>query len=180
MQAMHARSAELARPILQRQVELRKAVRQVNEQFSTSIVSRLPETSAKAFERLYRQRGFPTVYRSTPTQRHFKVALELAQANATLVHGITDLETAYLSELDPMNEQLRQAVIAHEADELLEQGEKRLFGEKGRVDPSTSGLAEVRSRRQDLDRRYHQQLLSILPSEMASLVAGVTKPISEP
>lgn len=180
MQAMHARSVELAGPILRRQVELRTAVRDVNEQYAEIIASRLPEPAQAEFRKLYAQRGFPTVYRSTATQRDFKRSLELTQSDASLQNAIRELETAYLAELAPKNDQLRQALVSHEPDELRLQSEARLLGEPGRLDPATNKLADVRVRRQELDRRYHQQLLAMLPAELASQIAGVSRPQTEP
>ena len=180
MQAVHARSAELAGPIFRRQIELRTAVRDVNEQYAEIIASRLPEPAQAEFRKLYGQRGFPTVYRSTATQRDFKRSLELTQSDAPLQNAIRELETAYLAELAPMNDQFRQALRSHEPHELVLQSEARLLGENGQLGAATNRLADVRVRRQELDRRYRQQLLAMLPAELASQIAGVSHPQSEP
>jgi hypothetical protein len=180
MQAAQARSAELAGPVIRREVELRVAVRGVNEQFAPLLAARMPEPIQIDFQNLYRQRGFPMVYRSTPVQRNFKVALELAQDDPTLQEAIRGLETAYLSELHPLNEQLRQAVIAHEGEEFARQSEARIVGKAGQVGEALDGLTDVRGRRHELDRRYQKELLAILPPGLASEVAGVSRPQTEP
>jgi len=180
MQAMQAKSAELAGPLFRRQAELRTAVRDVNEQYSTLIAGRLPVPAQAEFTKFYRQRAFPTVYRSTALQRHFKVALELSGSDEAVHAAIRELQTAYLLELEPLTEQMRQALLAHEPDDYVRQHEARLVGGAEPVEGDGDRLADVRGRRQEVDRRYMQQLVAVLPAEIAAQIAGVTRPQIDP
>lgn len=99
-------SSEATR-ILERQVALRAAVRDVNDEFRTAIVTALGESeAAKRFERTALEEGYERIYRPTLAERAFEAALALDELDATVAQSIAELQVAYMSELGNSNRNL--------------------------------------------------------------------------
>jgi len=178
--ATQEKSPEIARPSLRRQIELRTSVRDLNEQYATILGASLPEAAGTEFRLLYRQRGFSTIYRSSHTQRIFRVALERAGDDVKLREAVGAMETAFRSELEPLQEQIRLSMLVHEPQDLLHKSEARLSGDSGALEPVEHDLTTLNRRRGELDRRYLQQLSAIIPPEWAAEFRGVAQPTTEP
>lgn len=93
--------------ILERQVALRAAVRDVNDDFRTTMMAALGESdAAKRFEQAAIEDGYERVFRPTLAQRAFEAALALDGLDPTVARSIAELQAAYLSELGNGNRNL--------------------------------------------------------------------------
>ncbi len=105
--AIEQGDAHDAEQIFERQVALRAAVRDVNEEFRTAMMASLGESeNAKKFEQAALLDGYDRIFRPTLTERAFEAALKLEGLDPTVVQSITELQTAYLTELVGKNRDL--------------------------------------------------------------------------
>lgn len=162
--------------IFKRQADLRGAVRDVNEEFRTQMVTALGETEwAKQLEGAVLRAGWDRIYRATATERMFEEALKLTDLDPTVVQSITDLFAQYRGELSPMNERLRTLARTQEPEQIVREGERFVsaisqgvagFARNfGGGDAGEDPMRKVFDERNDLGERYQERLRALLTPE---------------
>jgi hypothetical protein len=171
MQNNDLHGAELA---VQKQTQLRLAVRKVNDEHAQIIASKLPAERAEAFNKAFKSRGYSRVFRTSHGERMFKAAKQLPDLDPATLKAVEDLERAYLGELASVNEHLLQAVREQEPDEFLHVLRRRWSGPDGEsVELAVGQLQSEFLRKQELDQRYVKQLEGMLtPEQLERLPRG--------
>jgi hypothetical protein len=167
LKAVRAGDVDALERTLTEQIRFRVAVRNVNDAAANIIASGLPPENGQEFLHSYQTRAYGRVFRSTKTQRLFKAARETSTASMEVLAAIDALERSYLAELGSVNQQILEALRKHEPDELRENQMRRWaprVAEGG--EPKPSKLEADFARRAELDRRFADQLKSVLPAEL--------------
>ena len=156
-------------------VDLRNAVRNVNEQYRTAIAGVLPPEEAKRFTQAALASGFARVYRPTRAERAFEKALSLADLSPDTLAAISEMQIAMMTELVGMNEKIAQTIRKAEPVRLKEEavrsagllngGASRMFG---RNDPDIAD--EMLSKRGDMTDKYVERLKALLTAEQIALL----------
>ncbi len=154
-----------------RQVEMRKGVRNVNEQYTVTIASSLPSDLGPEFISRIRERTYPRVYRRTPAARAFAAALQIEGLDADTLEAIVVLQQAYDIELDSFNDHLVQLIRTQKPLEIqfkVEQAVARLSGDATRRFEDTSRAKFTE--RGEISARFMDQLKAVLtPDQFAAL-----------
>ena len=156
-------------------VDLRNAVRNVNEQYRTAIAGVLPPEEAKRFTQAALASGFARVYRPTRAERAFEKALSLEGLSPETLTAISEMQIAMMAELIGMNEKIAQTIRKAEPVQLKEEavrsagllngGASRMFG---RNDPDVAD--EMLSKRGDMTDKYVERLKALLTAEQIALL----------
>ncbi|MHC4430143.1 MAG: hypothetical protein ACYS0D_16325 [Planctomycetota bacterium] len=162
--------------VAERQVVLRKAVRDVNEQYTVALAAALPEDIGKDFLNRVRQATYPRVYGMVPAQRVFTAAKELDGISKETLQAIVTMEQDFLRELQAFNEALMQLVRNYEPKKIknkVAQATSRLSGETPPAlqDPTREQYAE----RREISNRYMDSLKSVLTSEQFASLPGARR-----
>src|SRR5262249_11208568 len=115
--------------IFDREVKLRIAVRDLNDEFTDAIAAKLQGFRGDLTTRFTQTaniRAYPQVYRPTSTQRLIKAAQGLEGIDQATLASINDLEAAYLAELGPVNTQLRKTVTTYEPTQWVSRNVQRI------------------------------------------------------
>ncbi|MHC4709403.1 MAG: hypothetical protein ACYTA3_03015 [Planctomycetota bacterium] len=169
--AIQVNNYEVGIEVAQRQVALRKGVRDVNETYTLAIAAALPEDVGASFVEKIRLATYPRVYRLVPAQRSFEAAKELEGISEETLQAIIALERDFLNELDMFNEHLVQLIRGFEPDKIrikVEQAASRLSGQTPQTlqDPTRPEFAK----RREISNRYMDLLKALLtPEQFASL-----------
>lgn len=171
-----------AKAIAERQIALRKAVREVNDQFRTSIVGAMPAEDGAKFNQAALAAAFRRIYRQTRTTEMFTKALELADLSADARTSISALQVAYIAELTGMNERLVTATRKEEPQQRLEESERMIGVMSGTVSPmsmmgrqfgqnnATDPVGNLMDDRGAMGTRYMDQLKGLLTPEQQELM----------
>lgn len=173
--------------IVDRQIELRTAVRNVNDQYRQSMVNALGETeSAKKFEKAALESGYDRVYRSSTAERAFAKALEFTDLEEGVRKSIVELQAQFLQEMGmksrdilaivQKNEPVQQTAEATRfvtmmssmmnGDMSFMSGPGGPFGGDRREDPVREAMDERRA----IDDKYLERLKALLsPEQFAEL-----------
>ncbi|MCH8209792.1 MAG: hypothetical protein IIB99_00320 [Planctomycetes bacterium] len=157
-----------------RQVQLHKVVRDVNEHYVQSIAAALPQEQQAAFLDKVRLRSFSRVYRLTLAQRVLKAAQELRDLTEELLIAIGQLESQYLIELAAFNEKLVQLIKDKEPQDIVYKAsvqQSKLTGEG--VERPADQTKEAFTKRRELGQRYIDQLKAMLTPEQIALLPGL-------
>ena len=156
-------------------VDLRNAVRNVNEQYRTAIAGVLPPEEAKRFTQAALASGFARVYRPTRAERAFEKGLSLEGLSPETLTAISEMQIAMMAELVGMNEKIAQTIRKAEPVQLKEEavrsagllngGASRMFG---RNDPDVAD--EMLSKRGDMTDKYVERLKALLTAEQIALL----------
>ncbi|MHC4318111.1 MAG: SGNH/GDSL hydrolase family protein [Planctomycetota bacterium] len=169
--AIQADNFQLGIDVAERQVALRKVVRDVNEQYTIAIAAALPEDLGETFLKRILEATYPRIYRMVPAERAFIAAKELDGISAETLEAIITLEQDFLRELEAFNENLVQLVREYEPDKIknkVEQATSRLSGQTPTVlqDPTREEFAK----RREISNRYMDLMKTLLtPEQFASL-----------
>jgi len=112
--------------IVEQQISMRKAVRDINERFRTEITQALPAEDGAKFNLAALKVGFRRTYNTTATQRMFERASELEGLSAETIAAITDLGSQYERELMAVNDRIVVATKKQEVDRTKEDMERGL------------------------------------------------------
>lgn len=159
--------------VAQGQVELREAVRNVNERYVEILAAALPAESSEQFLQTIREKTYPRIYRPTQADRVFKAALLIPDLSPETKDAIQEVYTQYLSELDTFNARLVEMVRTHEPKEIrnkVEMASARLSG--GQIERLVDPTREAYGERRDMAQRYVDQLRSLLTPEQFSKLPG--------
>jgi len=174
--ALQNGDSDEARRIAARQVEYRKAVRNVNDQFITSFASevqQVDEASGMEFARTLRQEAYERIYRPTRTQRAYDMALEM-EVTPDVRSAIEELYGSYRNELDAMNERIVNLVRKEEPNDQVDQVDRMssfLQGNfmsawgRGGQDDGDDPVRDAYEKRNDLDETYYERLVALLTPE---------------
>ena len=162
--------------LIGRESDLRRSVRDVNEQFAETIAGDLDEQEAASFRQAARRSAYRSVYRKTREQRLFEQAKEIDGLDPDVLDAVTNLETAYLQELALANDQLVEATHEYQPGQkkrMIEMMQQVRSGSMQFKRPPTSPIQDGHRQRRLLGRRYAKQLKSILtPEQFESLPAA--------
>ena len=183
--ALQTGNQDEARRIVNRQVDYRKAIRNINDQYIVTFVSEVQAIDAEEaarFARALQEGAYERVYRETRTQRAYTAAFEMDLA-PEVRSAVTDLFTSYMTELDAMNARLVSVIRKEEPAEQLQQvnqmsafldgnfmgawNSSRWGG--GSTDDPVRAAYEKRS---DLDETYYERLIAVLTPEQAEALPG--------
>ena len=171
-----------AKAIADRQITLRKAVREVNDQFRTIIVGAMPAEDGAKFNQAALAAAFRRIYRQTRTTEMFTKALELTDLSPEARTAVSALQVAYIGELAGMNERVVTATRKEEPQQRLEESERmigmmsgtvspmammgRQFGQNNAADP----VGKLMDERGVMGTRYMDQLKALLTPEQQELM----------
>jgi hypothetical protein len=113
-EAVRTRDGATAMPLLDAEIALRVAVRDVNLRSLSAVAAALPPEDATRLVDAANTRAFARVFRPTRTQRLFQAALRLDDLAEAVLTSVLELEAYYTGELGRRNAELRQTMIAHE------------------------------------------------------------------
>jgi len=177
--AAMAGDSSRALAVVQREIELRTRIRDLNLGGAKELARRLPADVAATLHTAVRQDGFPRVFR--PTSNHLRVITAadrsgLTGAGKAAVQIIVD---EYLAAYDEVTQAIYQATIEHEPD--LEQ--QRMLHRFGLRTDTAAGAAEpiqeAYQRRTDLDRETEARLraLEAAPADRGGPAGLARQPI---
>jgi hypothetical protein len=177
--AIQVNNYELGIEVAQRQVTLRKGVRDVNEAYTLTIAAALPEDVGADFLEKIQLATYPRVYRLVPAERSFESAKELEGISEETLQAIVALERDFLNELDTFNEHLVQMIRDYEPDKIknkVEQAASRLSGQTPPTleDPTRTEFAK----RREISNRYMDLLKALLTPEQFSSLPGARRWLS--
>jgi hypothetical protein len=168
--------------VLERTVEWRVAVRNVNDESAQAIAAALPEGERERFIDLYRQRGYATVFRSTQALRLIKAAMEMPGLTPAQSEGLASMLESYQNEVTSMNERVLQTVREHEPRQYVAREGRRLLPpgpdqeqrvRDGELDPAGGGtragadaIQQAFAQRNQMGQKYTAQLEALLGAEL--------------
>jgi hypothetical protein len=172
--ALQGGDKDEARRIVDRQVDYRKAVRNVNDQFIQTFASQvreLDDTKGSEFARTMQEQAYERIYRQTRTQRAYDMVMEM-ELDPEIQAAVVELYASYMRELDSMNQRIVMLVRKKEPAEQVDQIDRmsamidgnfasmwnRGGGEDDPVD-------EAYEKRGELDENYMERLEALLTPE---------------
>ncbi|MCZ6734483.1 MAG: hypothetical protein O7C65_01680 [Planctomycetota bacterium] len=169
IKAIQDRKPEISIAVAGREVQLRTAVRDVNEQYSVTIAGALPEETGQRLLASIRERMYPRIYRLSNAQRVFKAVKRIDGLSEEILEAIESLEELFLSELGSFNERLMGLIKEQQPSELKDKLEQ--VAVRGAQPKSTGdAVREEFRKRQEMSDRYVNQLRDLLtPEQFASL-----------
>lgn len=174
--------------IVDQQISMRKAVRDINERFRTEITQALPAEDGAKFNLAALKAGFQRTYNTTATQKMFEEAGKLEGLSAETLAAITDLASQYERELMAVNDRIVSATKKQEVDRTKEDMERGLSmmngtgswsnmmgrgrfggGDQGQPDPVRDAFDD----RAKLAESYQSRLKALLtPEQFEALPKG--------
>ncbi len=115
-----------AKGIVDRQITLRKAVRDVNDQYRVAIMGVLPAEDSAKFNKAALASAFRRIFRETRTSEAFTKALEMADLSPEARTAISALQGSYGAELANFNERLVNLTRKEEPQQRLEESQRLL------------------------------------------------------
>jgi len=172
--ALQEGDEEKARDIVGRQVEYRKAVRDVNDQFITTFASEVREVDEErgnAFSQALMQRAYEDVYRTSRTERLFEAVLEL-ELEEEIRTAVLELFAGYLADASSMNSRLVNLVrkqepvsLANQIQRVAQMMEGNFMSAWGRGDDDDEEVDEAEDRRRAMEEDYVSRLEALLTPE---------------
>ncbi|MEE8154652.1 MAG: hypothetical protein V3T53_06785 [Phycisphaerales bacterium] len=170
--AMMQRDGKRALSLYDGEMVRRMAVRDVNEQYASSVAETLPEDVGDTFVRSYRERAYGRVYRKTAVQRAFEAVANFDDLDVEIAGAVAGLQEVYEVELAVRNEQLMNLIKSEEPKQRRRFLERMASGNFGR---DQTRRREDRTReqfqaRREFDQRYREQLAAMLtPAQVERL-----------
>ena len=172
--------------IVDQQISMRKAVRDINERFRTEITQALPAEDGAKFNLAALKAGYQRTYNTTATQKMFEEAGKIEGLSAETIAAITDLASQYERELMAVNDRIVSATKKQEVDRTKEDMERGLSmmngtgswsnmmgrgrgGDQGQPDPVRDAFDD----RAKLAESYQSRLKALLtPEQFEALPKG--------
>ena len=104
-----------------RMIDLRGAVRAVNEESRAALVAALPADEGRKLEKAALLAAYGRVYRPTRAERSFETALELEDLTPDARKAVEDLQALYATEIEAMNQRIAQTLRKSEPERLKEE-----------------------------------------------------------
>ena len=161
--------------LMERESELRLAVRDVNDEFIQTIASGLDASQATSFRQAARERSYRAAYRKTREQRLFEQAKAIEGLDPDVLGAITNLETTYLEELAVAIDRLVAAIHDFEPTQkkrMIELMQKVRSGAFNFQDRPANPIMDGHRQRRQLGRRYAKQLQSLLTPQQYDDLPG--------
>lgn len=133
--------------VAERQIKLRVAIRDVNNQSRELIADALQEKAGDIFHRLALERAYPTIFRRSMLQKLLSAALDLEDLEEDKLQEIRDFSQEYMTELVELNSVMLQDLLVSEPREMLDKIEAfkaRSRGQKPTRTTSRSRNAQFR------------------------------------
>jgi hypothetical protein len=179
--ALQSGDKDEARRLVDRQVDYRKAVRNVNDQFIdtfSSQVRELDETAGAEFARSMMEQAYERIYRTTRTERAFEAAMEF-DMEAEIMTAVVELYAAYMRELDSMNDRIVNLVRKEEPESQVEQIDRMAAMLEGnfmsmwsRGGDDDDPVDEAYDKRRELEESYMDRLEGLLTPEQLEAMPG--------
>ena len=172
LRAIQESDAKAMEQLAERMIDLRNAVRAVNEESRTAIVAALSPEEGRRVERAALEAAYGRVYRATRADRAFTAALEMEDLTPDARAAIEELRTLYGGELESMNQRIAQAIRKSEPDRMKQEavrasgllnGAAGFFG--GPPEDPSDALLEKRGEMTD---GYVKRLSALLTPEQAA------------
>lgn len=159
-----------------RQIDARIEIRDTNLRYGMALADRLSGEEGDELRRTIRMRAYPRIYREPPALRIIRQAIKLDDLSAETLEAVLSLESAYLDELAPMNATLERLLAEYEPQQARYRANSfamRATGTKQPkpVDPSRDEF----KRRQEMGKRYVQQLQDLLTDEQFRSLSGASR-----
>lgn len=169
---------------MERQVQMRANVRDLNDRYRSQLVAALGDTEeARALDRRILEAGFDRIFRPTPTDRLFATVLEMPGLSPEQIEALLELQNAFLIEMAGMNQQLLALTRRYEPQQQVEEAERFVgvmsslmagaFNPAGGFDMGMNAgnpLQESMQRRGEVGRAYRQRIEALLtPEQVAQL-----------
>ncbi len=166
-------SADIGIRVAQRQVELRKAVRDINEEYANAVAEALPEELGAEFLTTVREKTYVRIFRKTQLQRLFDAAERIDTLEPEILESVQALHRVYLNELNAFNERLIEATRRYEPENLKNKAALAASQTAGRRPQSLPDpLVDEFAKRRELDVRYIEQLKALLTPEQFATLPG--------
>ena len=178
--SMQDGDSEAAGRIFKRQSELRAAVRDVNDEFRSNMVTALGEGEwATQLNKAVLAAGWERIYRPTGTERMFEEAVKLEGLDPAVLQSVTELYGQYKGEINPINERLKNLAKTEEPSRIVTDGERFVsmmsmgvsgmargmaggaFGGDNAEDPMRKAFDD----RSQIGERYQERLKALLTPE---------------
>lgn len=161
---------------IDRQIQLRLAIRNVNDRYIDRIAENLPSEHRDEFRAAALERGYPRVYRPIPAVRVFNEAMELDELDSEQVSEIRSLRDAMMDELVEINRDLHQGLREHEPKAMRNQAEIMAARQNDeQIDRLTDpNIAKYRNRNQRASH-YMDRLREIITYERFAGLSGASR-----
>lgn len=162
---------------MERQMQARTALRDVNELYRARLVAELGDSSdAKSLNQAILESGFERIYQSTPTARAFAAALGIDGLDASVLEAVLATQAAFEAEMAARNDQLLALTKRFEPQQQLDEAERFVAAVSGMMagggfNPGGFGpgpenpMRESMETRGELDRQYRDRLEALLTPE---------------
>ncbi|MHC4427056.1 MAG: hypothetical protein ACYS0D_00430 [Planctomycetota bacterium] len=173
LQAIQTEDPTVGIEVGQRQADLRKVIRDVNETYAARIVEALGGEVGQRFRTEVLKMTYPRVFRTTQVERIFMAAKRIEGLDEDTLTAVMQLEAQYLGALAGFNEQLVSITRSFEPAELqnkVEVAAARMSGAS--VERLTNPTREKFQERRDMGNRYVEQLKSLLTPEQFAALPG--------
>ncbi len=152
--------------VAERQIRLRVAVRDVNNQSRELIADALQENAGEIFRKLALERAYPTIFRRSMLQKLLVAALKLEDLEEDKMQAIRDFSLEYGSELVELNSVMLQNLLVFEPQEMLDKIDA--FKARSRGQKPTRSISRARDaqfRINELSSPYIEKLQDLLTTE---------------
>ena len=162
---------------MERQMQARTALRDVNELYRARLVAELGDSSdAKSLNQAILESGFERIYQSTPTARAFAAAIGIDGLDASVLEAVLATQAAFEAEMAARNDQLLALTKRFEPQQQLDEAERFVAAVSGMMagggfNPGGFGpgpenpMRESMETRGELDRQYRERLEALLTPE---------------
>jgi hypothetical protein len=176
LKSFSEQNPQVSLAILQRQIEVRVAVRNVNDQYIVRLAEVMPDDRRAEFKQKALERAYPRIYRPTPVQNIFAAARDLEGLDGSTRSAVAELEASYLSELAAVNTEWFNALRRWEPDEQRKRAEafaQRMSGQQpAQIEDPTR---ELSVRRDEVARNYAKQLQGIMSADQFAQLPGAMR-----
>jgi hypothetical protein len=142
--------------------EMERPIRDLNKSYARRLSGSLDEESAQKFEREFRLRSFPRIYRESHVSKELAAALALEDLDEHQRNELTELRGRYERERAPID--LKWAAAIEENDNTGEVNFMMFMGGGNQDNP----VIEPRKNRRDLDRRTSERVRSLLREDQVA------------
>lgn len=162
---------------MERQMQARTALRDVNELYRARLVAELADSpEAKSLNQAILESGFERIYQPTPTARAFAAALGIDGLDASVLEAVLATQASFEAEMAARNEQLLALTKRFEPQQQFDEAERFVSAIAGVMagggfNPGGFGpgpenpMREAMDTRGELDRQYRDRLEALLTPE---------------
>jgi len=170
--AMHSRDESSARSIIDRQINLRVAVRNLNDEWAAALTAQLEGPVGERVMKVYQERAYSRVFRPTRVQRLFNAVREWSDLKADEIESVEALQAAHANLIADANQRLLRVMRVNEPAELVKRALSRAgFTDSSAPDERFDPVQDNLKARDVLDERFAIQLRAALPPEQTKRLA---------